>query len=175
MEEIKEKITERNYYFLKRMEEYIGDDLIFFGSIKRFDFIKNHSDIDIAIISDNVAGTLIKLKSFLDIDNRNIRKIIQKVSNSNTIVYGYKTYYDDNDNNLSLEMIIYDEKYRKQVIEHIYIHNRLPFYITYFLLLIKIIYYKLNLMSSSTYKWIKSFVIENLNRESHNNLIAIKI
>jgi predicted nucleotidyltransferase len=175
MEEIKENLSERNYYFLKRMEEYIGDDLIFFGSIKRCDFVKNYSDIDIAIISDNVAGTLIKLKSFLDIDDRKIRKVFQKMSNNKTIVYGYKTYYDDADNNLSLEMIIYDEKYRKQVMEHINIHNRLPFYITYFLLLIKIVYYKLNLISSSTYKWIKGVVIENLNRESHNNLIAIKI
>ena len=176
MEEIKDRLTERNYYFLKRMEEYIEAKLIFFGSIKRCDFIKNHSDIDIAIISDNVEDTLIKLKNFLDIDNRKIRKIFQKFPNNNTIVYGYKTNYDDIDNNLSIEIILYNEKYRKQVMESINNINSFPFYITYFLIIIKFFYYKLNLISGTTYKWFKNVLMENyLNQDLHDNLIAIKI
>ena len=67
MEDIKERLTEQNYYFLKKFQEYIGNELILFGSIKRFDFLQKYSDIDIAIISDNIENTLVRLKHFLNI------------------------------------------------------------------------------------------------------------
>ena len=176
MEDIQERISERNYNFLKTLEEYIGCKLIFFGSIKRCDYVKNSSDIDIAIITDNIQDTIIKLKNFLDMDNRKIRKIVQKFPNNNDIVDGYKTNYNDYDNDLSIEIIIYDEKYRKHVMESINNINNFPFYITFTLLIIKFFYYKLNFISSGTYKWFKNIIMENyLNQDLHDNLIAIKI
>ena len=146
MEDIRNRLTERNYYFLKRFQEYIGTELLFFGSIKRCDFLFNHSDIDIAIITDNIEETIIKLKHFLNIDNRKMRKIIQKFNKESNIVYGYKTNYDDIDNKLSLEIVIYDKKYNKQVLKSINNTNNFPLYIYYFLLFIKIIYYNLNII-----------------------------
>jgi predicted nucleotidyltransferase len=100
MEDIKNRITERNYHFLKKFENYIGVKLIFFGSVKRCDYFEENSDIDIAIISDNVQDTLTKIKFFLDLNNSKIRKIFQKFPNNNndknkSIVYGYKTNYND--------------------------------------------------------------------------------
>ena len=176
MEDIKDRITERNYNFFKNLEDYIGYKLIFFGSVKRCDYVKNSSDIDIAIITDNIQDTIVKLKFFLDIDNRKIRKIVQKFPKNNDIVNGYKTNYNDYDNDLSIEIIIYDEKYRKHVMESVNNINNFPFYITYFLLIIKFFYYKLNLISNETYKWIKNILMESyLNQELHDNLIAIKI
>jgi predicted nucleotidyltransferase len=176
MEDIKDRLGERNYHFLKKFEKYIGSELIFFGSIKRCDFFKEHSDIDIAIISDNVQDTLTKIKFFLDIDNRKIRKIFQKFPDTHSIVHGYKTNYDDFENNFLLEIVIYDEKYREQVLESINNTNNFPFYITYFLFFIKLFYYKLHLISSETYKWFKNILMENyLNQDLHDNLIPIKI
>jgi len=176
MEDIKDRITERNFNFLKNLEDYKGYKVIFFGSVKRCDYVKNSSDIDIAIITDNIQDTIVKLKFFLDMDNRKIRKIVQKFPKNNDIVNGYKTNYNDYDNDLSIEIIIYDEKYRKHVMESVNNINNFPFYITYFLLVIKLFYYKLNLISSETYKWIKNILMESyLNQELHDNLIAIKI
>jgi predicted nucleotidyltransferase len=181
MEDIKNRITERNYHFLKKFENYIGVKLIFFGSVKRCDYFEENSDIDIAIISDNVQDTLTKIKFFLDLNNSKIRKIFQKFPNNNndknkSIVYGYKTNYNDYCNNLSLEIILYDEKYRNQVMESVNNINNFPFYITYFLILIKLFYYKFNLISSETYKWFKNILMENyLNQDLHDNLIAIEI
>jgi predicted nucleotidyltransferase len=176
MEDIQERISERNYNFLQKLQDYIGCKLIFFGSIKRCDFVKNYSDIDIAIITDNIQDTIVKLKFFLDIDNRKIRKIVQKFPKNNDIVNGYKTNYNDYDNDLSIEIVVYDEKYRKHVMESINNVNNFPFYITYILLIIKLFYYKLNFISSATYKWIKDIIIEAyLNQGLHDNFIAIKI
>lgn len=176
MEEIKYRLTEQNYHFLKKFQEYIGSELIFFGSIKRCDFLQKYSDIDIAIISDNVENTLVKLKNFLNMDNQKIRKIFQKFPNTNNIVHGYKTNYNDINNDLSLEIILYDEKYRTQVINSVNDINNFPFYITYILFIIKILYYKLNVISDKLFKYIKQFLMENyLNQQLHDNLIAIKI
>ena len=176
MEAIKERLSEQNYHFLKKFQEYIGSELIFFGSIKRCDFLQKYSDIDIAIISDNVENTLVKLKNFLNIDNQKIRKIFQKFPNTTNIVYGYKTNYNDVNNDLSLEIILYDEKYRTHVINRVNNINNFPFYITYILFIIKILYYKLNVISDKLFKYIKQLLMENyLNQKLHDNLIAIKI
>ena len=133
MEDIKERLTEQNYYFLKKFQEYIGNELILFGSIKRFDFLQKYSDIDIAIISDNIENTLVRLKHFLNIDKTKIRKLFQKLPNTNNIVHGYKINYDniDIDNNLSLEIMLYDEKYRKQIINSVNDSNNIPFFIIF--------------------------------------------
>jgi len=176
MEEIKYRLTEQNYHFLKNFQEYIGSELIFFGSIKRCDFLQKYSDIDIAIISDNVENTLVKLQNFLNLPHRKIRKIFQKFPNTTNIVHGYKTNYNDINNNLSLEIILYDEKYRTHVINSVNNINNFPFYITYILFIIKILYYELNIISNKLFKYIKSFLMENyLNQQLHDNLIAIKI
>ena len=176
MEEIKERLTEQNYHFLKKFQEYIGSELIFFGSIKRCDFLQKYSDIDIAIISDNVENTLVKLKHFLNMDTQKIRKIFQKFPNTTNIVHGYKTNYNDINNDLSLEIILYDEKYRTHVINSVNNINNFPFYITYILFIIKILYYKLNMISDKLFKYIKQLLMENyLNQQLHDNLNAIKI
>jgi predicted nucleotidyltransferase len=176
MEDIKERLSEQNYHFLKKFQEYIGSELIFFGSIKRCDFLQKYSDIDIAIISDNVENTLAKLKNFLNMDNQKIRKIFQKFPNTSNIVYGYKTNYNDVNNDLSLEIILYDEKYRTHVINSVNNINNFPFYVTYILFIIKILYYKLNVISDNLFKYIKQLLMENyLNQKLHDNLIAIKI
>jgi predicted nucleotidyltransferase len=180
MEDIKDRLGEYRYNFLKKLENYIGAELIFFGSVKRCDYFEENSDIDIAIISDNVQDTLTKIKFFFDINNSKIRKIFQKFPNdnndNNNIVYGYKTNYNDYSNNLSLEIILYDEKYRKQVMKSVNNINNFPFYITYFLMIIKLFYYKFNLISNETYKCIKNILMENyLKQDLHDNLIAIKI
>jgi predicted nucleotidyltransferase len=178
MEDIKERLTEQNYYFLKKFQEYIGNELILFGSIKRFDFLQKYSDIDIAIISDNIENTLVRLKHFLNIDKTKIRKLFQKLPNTNNIVHGYKINYDniDIDNNLSLEIMLYDEKYRKQIINSVNDSNNIPFFITYILFIIKLLHYELNIISNETLKYIKRSIMEPyFNQKLHDNLIAIKI
>ena len=176
MEEIKGRLTEHNFYFLKKMEEYIENKLIFFGSIKRCDYIQENSDIDIVIISDNVKNTISRLKNFLNIDNNKIRRIFQKLPDTSNLVYGYKTNYDDENNNLSLEIIIYDSKYKESIMKSVNNINNFPFYLSYTLLFIKLLYYKSNIISTETYKYIKKLLMENyLNQDLHDNLIAIKI
>ena len=175
MDDIKEKIGDDKYIFLQKLEDYIGSKLIFFGSIKRCDFIKENSDIDIAIISDNIDSTLKKLQNYLNLHDNKIRKIIQKIPNKNSIIYGYKTNYDNECIDLSLEIIIYDEKYRKDLITHINKINNMPFYILLPLIILKFFYYKLNIISADCLKYFKVILLHKyLQQDLNDNLIALK-
>jgi predicted nucleotidyltransferase len=174
MEDIRQKIGDDNYYFLNSLQEHIGNELLFFGSIKRCDFIQENSDVDIAIISDNVNSTLKKLQNFLGLHDNKIRKIIQKIPNKNSVIYGYKTNCERDD--ISLEIVIYDEKYRKDIMVHIDKINNLPFYILFPLMVIKIFYYKLHIISKDFLNLIKKLILNNyLHQELDENLIALKL
>ena len=140
MEDIKERLGIEKYTFLKNMENYIENKLIFFGSIKRVDFFSENSDIDIVIITDNVNSTIRKLQSFLNIDDFKMRTIVQKLPNKSSIVYGYKTNYVNENIGLEMEIIIYDEKYKNDVIYHVNKINNFPFYITMPLIILKILF-----------------------------------
>lgn len=176
MEDIKEKISDNQYIFLKNLQDYIGNDLIFFGSIKRCDFMSENSDIDIAIISDNINSTLKKLQNYLNLHDNKIRMIVQKIPNKNGIIIGYKTNYDDDERiNLSLEIIIYDEKYRNDIMFFIHKINNLPFYILLPLILLKFFYYKLHIISIKILKFFKKKLLHKyLHQELDENLIALK-
>ena len=160
MYEIKNKITEYQYDFLQKMEQYIGKELIFFGSVTRYDFIINKSDIDISILTDNVDATLKRLQHFLHIKNSKIRKSIQKFHGySDNLIYGYKINYDDKVNNLYLEIIINNEKDKNVIIEFIKDNNNIPFYITFILYILKIMYHYLNIFSNDTFRCIKHYLM----------------
>lgn len=175
MENIKEKIGDNKYYFLKDLQDYIENELIFFGSIKRCDFMKENSDIDIAIISDNIDSTLKKLQNFLNLHDNKIRQIIQKIPNKNGLIYGYKTNYENKCMGLSLEIIIYDEKYKSDIMFHINKMNNIPFYILLPLIVVKNLYYRLNVISKDLFNYIKGFLLHKyLQQDLDRNLIALK-
>lgn len=171
METIKDKITEENYEFLKKLQEYIGTKLIFMGSIRRYDFLEKYSDIDIIIINDNIESTIVKLQNFLNLPKRKFRLLYQKIPNSNNIVYGYKTSYNDIDNNLRLEIIVYDEKYREQITQYINSTSNLSFFVTYLLFIVKKMYYDFNLLSSEMFSNIKHFIIKTYLKIYHNQQV----
>ena len=68
MEDIRDRLGEDKYSFFRDLQNYLDTELIFFGSIKRVDFFKNSSDVDIIIITDNVVSILSKVQNYLQID-----------------------------------------------------------------------------------------------------------
>jgi len=174
MDDIKKRLGDNKYYFLKKLQDYIGEELIFFGSIKRCDFFEENSDIDIAIITDNMNSTIKKLQSYFNIGDDKMRKIVQKIPNTNKIIYGYKTNYENECQQLSIEIILYHEKYRNDILEHINRINNFPYYITFPLIILKFLFYKLNIISSDVLKYFKSLLINiYLQQPLKENLIAL--
>ena len=105
MEDIKDRLTNYKYNFFTNLQNYLGNDLIFYGSIKRYDYFDKSSDIDITVITDNIKSTISKLKNYLKIDKEKIKKIFQKLKkNENTIITGYKLKYEDKEKYLLFDI-----------------------------------------------------------------------
>jgi predicted nucleotidyltransferase len=159
MEDIKERLGEYKYNFFTNLQNYLETELYFFGSIKRFDYISNSSDIDIIIITDNVKSMLSKIQTYLDISKDNTQKIFQQYSvYDKGVITGYKIKYKNVENDIEFDLLVYDEKNRNAVLQNIYDINNLPFYIITILYILKILYYKLHLISRGIYNNLKCHI-----------------
>ena len=158
MEDIKDRLGNYKYIFFNNLQNYVESELIFFGSIKRIDYFKNSSDIDIIIITDNVNSLLSKVQNYLNIKKTDIKKIYQQYSVSNNIVYGYKIKYNDTVSNISFDLLIYDDKFRKDIIKNINDINNLPIYMLIILYILKSLHYNLYLIPKSIYNYLKCYI-----------------
>jgi len=159
MEEIKDRLGEYKYNFFKDLQNYLDVELHFFGSIKRSDFFKNSSDIDIIIITDNVNSVMSKVQNYLQISKSSIQKIYQQHSvYDKGIVTGYKIKYDNEEKNIAFDLLIYDEKYRSSVMKNINDINFLPLYMVIVLYILKLLHYTLYLIPKSLYVYLKCFL-----------------
>lgn len=158
METTKHKLPEDVELFLNNLKQYLDKPIYFYGSIQRPDFVKG-SDLDVDIFTDNESSTIEKMSHYLDIPNNKFKKTISKYGNDFTVIYGHKIMYESPDLSLPIEFAIYNEKNKKKVL---YQHNskvNLPFYITFMLLILKTIYYKLHLINKKTYAKIKLTIL----------------
>ena len=108
LENIKYKLRDHDYYFLKSIQDYIDSDLYFYGSVARFDYFPGKSDIDIVIITDNVESIVKKLQNYLKVEKYAIEKTVNYMHDDKKMSYAYKINYEDLENNLSLELFVYD-------------------------------------------------------------------
>ena len=154
MEDIKDRLGEYKYNFFNSLQNYLETELYFYGSIKRFDYISNSSDIDIIVITDNVKSMLSKIQTYLNVSKDKTQKIFQQYSvYDKEVITGYKIKY--NENNIEFDLLVYDDKYRKVVLQNIYDINNLPLYMITILYILKILYYKLHLISRRIYNNLK--------------------
>lgn len=159
MEDIKERLGEYNYNFFKKLQNYLDTELMFFGSVKRLDYFNNSSDFDIVVITDNVTNILHRIKNYLHINDNKVKKIYQNFREiSPKVVIGHKIKYDDEAENISFDMLIYDEKYRDIVLTEMDHSNNLPFYMICILYILKCIYYHLGLMTKDYYIYVKRII-----------------
>ena len=77
------------------------------------------------------------------------------------MIYGHKVQYEDTVKNINAEISIFNEKYKNDVLKE---HNNaryLPFYLTIPLMIIKCMFYNLNLINKNTYKRCKQYLMNN--------------
>ena len=159
METTKNNISPYAVYFFNHLSNYLDTKLYFFGSVQRADYFPNSSDIDVDIFSENVSSTLSKMQHFLHVRSYKFKKFVYKIHKTNKVIHGYKLQYKKPENGLYVEFSIYDEKNKEDILEE---HKRkivLPFYVSYFLILIKYFYYDLGILPKNVYIQMKKFLM----------------
>jgi len=153
METTRNNLTPYSKHFFDSLSNYLDTKLYFFGSIQRRDYFPNSSDIDVDIFTDNEPGTILKIQNLLNIDRTAVHKFVYKLDSSNKVVYGHKVQYKDD--HLATEFLIFNQKYKRDVIQDHISKFVLPFYISGLLVILKFMYYKLNLVSRDLYVKLK--------------------
>ena len=151
------KLTQNQKDMLNKISIYIDKPIYIYGSIHRSDYMPGKSDIDIDIFTENEQSTINILSNLFNLNKTDFKKSIYKIDSF--MAFGYKTKYLDEVNGINFEISIYNEKYKNIIL---YEHNNsrfFPFYITFILYIIKILFYDLKLISKQNYQRCKRFLM----------------
>jgi hypothetical protein len=163
METIKNKLPQYVNDYFTRLKLYLnGDELLYYGSVQRDDYFHGQSDIDVAIFCDNEQSTINKLLNYIKRPKKKVKKIVWQLSSTNKFVYGYKvsyTYEDVRypDNTFRIEFAIYNNKFKSGIVGLYRRKFNLPWYISFYLLVLKFIFYRLQIISLESYKSLKNY------------------
>jgi hypothetical protein len=175
METTKNKLTEYERDFFHRLGSYLDTKLYFYGSIQRVDYFPQSSDIDVDIFTDNESTTILKLMNFLNVEKSDFKNFVSNPRQKSGLVYGKKIMYKEPENRFSVEFSIYNEKDKDTILyEHNY-KRELPFYITFLLMIIKCLYYQLQILPKEWYKSMKNFILNDLFDNISDNFVVIDI
>jgi hypothetical protein len=155
--QVNKKLTEHQKTFFRNLSIYINEPIYFYGSILRNDYIAGKSDVDVDIFSDDENKTILLLCSFLNISRDEFHKTIYKIKSN--IVHGHKLKYVHGD--INVEMSIYNNKYKSLVMEDHQSDAFLPLHISILLIIIKFLYYNLNIIPNKIYKRCKQFLMND--------------
>jgi predicted nucleotidyltransferase len=158
METTKNKLSPYESDFFNKMKNYIDKPLYFYGSIQRDDYFPQLSDIDIDIFTDNVNSTLNLIQNYLSLDKKEFKKSLYKMDKTNHLIPGYKNKYIDEENKLTVEISVYDEKYKEEILKEHQGKFNLPLYITVVLVFLKILHYNLGILPIYYYSRFKKFL-----------------
>jgi hypothetical protein len=159
METTKNKLSSYNSIFFTKLGNYLDTPMYFFGSIQRRDYFPKSSDIDVDIFTENENSTISKMQHFLHKEKHQFKKFVYRLEKSKKLIHGYKVSYKEKENHLNVEFSIYNEKFKDLVLEE---HRRkmdLPFYISFFLVILKYFYYDFAILPKSIYYKIKQFLM----------------
>jgi len=158
METTKNKLSAYESDFFNKLKNYIDKPIYFYGSIQRDDYFPQLSDIDIDIFTDNVNSTLNLIQNYLSLHKKEFKKSLYKMDKTNTVIPGYKNKYIDEENKLTVEISVYDEKYKEEILKEHRGKFNLPLYITIVLVFLKILHYNLGILPIYYYSRFKKFL-----------------
>jgi len=174
METTRNKLTYNEKKFFYRLSNYLDTQLYYFGSVQRGDYFPSSSDIDVDIFSENENNTIIKLMNFLNVEKSEFKRFVWKLNtNNDKLAYGYKLMYKNTEENFCVEFSIYNEKYKRHIL---YEHNSkkdIPLHATILLIIIKFLYYTVNILPKNWYTESKKFILSTLIFKKDDHFVVI--
>lgn len=173
METTRNKLSEQEKIFFHKLSNYLDTKLYYFGSVQRRDYFPSSSDIDVDIFADNENNTIIKLMKFLNVEKNDFKRFVWKLNKNDTLAYGYKIMYKNPEEKICVEFSIYNEKYKDHIL---YEHNGkkdIPFYATILLIIIKFLFYTLNIIPATWYTESKNFILSTLIFKKQDHFVII--
>lgn len=173
METTHNKISPYAKKFFDRLSQYLDTKLYFYGSVQRGDYFPNSSDIDVDIFTDNESSTILQMQNFLKVPRTEFKRIVYRLHRTNELVTGYKIKYKSPRNNFEVEFSIYNERFKRHVLEEHRFKTVLPWYVAWLLYILKFVYYKLCILPTSAYIYLKNLTLDNLVEGEASEFVVI--
>jgi hypothetical protein len=149
--------------FFINLQNYVDEDLYFYGSVNRPDYVHGKSDIDIAIFTDNEYSLMTKLQHFLHVKQNAFDKVVWKLQGK--MIYGYKIKCAEHTDISSVdkcEIVVYNNDFKDTLLADMKTYNTLPIHIGILLFILKTLYYTFPIISSKTYSEYKRLVFNKI-------------
>ena len=162
METTKNDLPENIKYFFAKLKNYLDTELYYYGSIQRYDYFPEFSDIDVAIFCENEESTIAKLQYFLNVEKNSFKKFVHRLPKNGKVIYGHKIKYFDSHKQFTVEFAIYNKKNKAEVLQEKITKNNMPFYISFILYILKYLHYKLQILPFNVFMQLKKLCLNYL-------------
>ena len=166
MNKIRDDFPEDVKNFFYNLQNYLDEDLYFYGSVNRPDYVHGKSDIDVAIFTDNEYSVMSKLQHFLHVKRNAFDKIVWKLEGK--MIYGYKIKCDKHTNS-KCEIAIYNNDFKPKLLQEMSRYNSIPMHIGMLLFVLKLFYYTFPVLSKDAYSEYKRYIFNRLMIDKKNN------
>jgi predicted nucleotidyltransferase len=146
--------------FFNNISKYIDNELIFYGSVTRSDYVPGKSDIDVAIFTDNEQSEISKLQQVLHVKRDAFDKIVWKLNGK--MIYGYKIVCEKY-TEINCEIAIYNNDFKEVLLDEFNkpLKNQ-SIFIFALLYILKTFYYHIPLLPQKTYVNLKRIILNDL-------------
>lgn len=169
METTRNQLTPQQKSFFLSLRNFLDTPIYFFGSVQRFDYIPGYSDIDVLIFTDNFSETKYKLTSFLQRQKADFKRIVKHIGDK--VFVGYKLFFKDPEKSILAEFTVFANKDKDAYLTvQREVKDSVPLGIMLIMYIVKLLYYRLQLISSSSYREIKAYF---LNQHSGKEFVSI--
>jgi hypothetical protein len=153
LEHVKDKLNKKQYEYFLELSNILELPLFFNGSITRIDFVKDKSDFDIAVFSDNITFTKMKIEYlFRNLDVK--PKFLFFFINDNPIS-SYKYALTNKENDIFFDIMMYNKNSLSLMLQQMDAETNAPFYIIIIFIIIKFLHYNLYLINGEIYYFLK--------------------
>ena len=76
MDDIKNKMPMHKRQFFTNLENYLDTSLYYFGSIQRYDYSPDNSDIDAILFTNNADSSISALQNWFQVSKNEFKKIV---------------------------------------------------------------------------------------------------
>ena len=175
MENINNNITLKQRSFFKHIQEKIEEPLYFYGSVQRIDYFNGKSDIDVCIFCNNIESTKAKLCNILGVSKEKYTKVIwlEPDDTSNKLIEGGKIKYNNTDVG-PIEFSLFDIENKSLIIDYHKDKILIPWYASYLLFILKLLYYYTPLIPKSIFKYCKNIILSTLINKPDTIFVLLK-
>jgi hypothetical protein len=160
MDDIKQKMPMHKRIFFTNLENYLDTPLYYFGSIQRYDYSPETSDIDAILFTNNEASSISKLQNWFHVSKNDFKRVVKYLTPQNLIVYGHKLKYKNKQQNISADICIYNVKDEENIKRDDKRKINMPFYIVTMMVMLKFIYYQVGILPKHWYMYLKELLMD---------------